>query len=167
VQQIYSETVGDAQLEKAILETMPEYSKLARGRPDYRIWYYYNKVDLNADGRPEVLVYLRGREVCGTGGCNLIVFQLVDHSYKPVSEISLVNNPIIVSSKRTKGWNEIIVHVVGGGLDPGYYGVLRFDGKKYPASATDGLRLRLSRIRGKAYIADNIPNNPGILLSPD
>src|SRR5437870_10823824 len=75
VQQIYSETISDAQLEKAILETMPEYSKEAHGKPDYRIWYYYNKVDLNGDGRPEVLVYLRGREVCGTGGCNLMVFQ--------------------------------------------------------------------------------------------
>lgn len=165
--QIYSETVRDAQLEKAILKRMPEYSKKAHSNPDYQTWYYYNKVDLNGDGKPEVLVYLRGREACGTGGCNLIVFQFGKQDYKLISEISLVNSPIIVSSQRTRGWKDIIVYVVGGGIHPGYYAVLRFDGKKYPTTAADGLRLRSSRINGEAYIADDLPSNPGILLPPD
>jgi len=166
-QQLYSETVRNTRLEKAILETMPEYREKARSNPDYHIWYYYNKVDLNGDGTPELLVYLRGREVCGTGGCNLMVFQFNRSSYRLISDITLANNPIIVSGRRTRGWSDLLVYVVGGGVQPGYYALLQFNGKKYPENATDGIRLRSYRVKGKAYIADDIPRNPGILLPTD
>src|SRR5436190_6849072 len=116
VRRVRSETARDAKLEAAI------------GVEEEGARYYYNKVDLNGDGKPEVLVYVFGKDMCGTGGCDALIFQLVSDKYKMVSDISLVWNPIIVSQHKTHGWNDLIAFVSGGGIIPGYYTVLQFNG---------------------------------------
>src|SRR5215467_2770754 len=68
---VKSERVRDEKLEEAIRRTFPEYPRTAEGEIDY----YYNRVDLDGDGKPEVLVFLFGPHVCGTGGCGVLVFK--------------------------------------------------------------------------------------------
>ncbi|GKX27629.1 hypothetical protein SH1V18_01090 [Vallitalea longa] len=57
-----SENIRDNKLEKAIMDSL--------GLEEYKddIRYYYNRIDINDDNRPEVFVYLTGIPVCGTGG---------------------------------------------------------------------------------------------------
>lgn len=162
---ISSETSPDHEIERAILKTMPDYIGQSSDRSVDQVRYYYNRVDLDGDGKPEVLVYLTGRAVCGTGGCELLVFRSTSKGYRLVSSILLARNPVIVSRRRTHGWSDIILAVRGGGIVNEHFAVLRFDGREYPDNPTLASRISSKSARaGQAFIADNIPSSPGILL---
>jgi hypothetical protein len=159
------EAARDAKLEAAIKDPDGD------GRPDNHdpegtFWtrYYYNRVDLNGDGEPEVLVYLFGPYMCGSGGCNLLVFRREGDAYKLVSDISLARNPVVVSEHRTNGWNDLIFLVAGGGVRA-HYAVLRFNGKSYPDNATADPVLPLGApARGKEYLAGSGEKETGLAL---
>ena len=153
VKRVRSETAPDAKLEEAI------------GIEEEGARYYYNRVDLNGDGKPEVLVYLFGKGMCGTGGCDVAIFQLVKGEYKSVSGTSLVWNPIIVSEHKTHGWNDLIAFVSGGGIIPGYYTMLRFNGRTYPENATVEPAVPLkTRVKGIAYLVGSASAKSGLAL---
>ena len=165
VQDVRAETSPDPKLEKAILQTMPGYNPASENE---QVRYYYNRVDLNGDGKPEVIAHLVGQSICGTGGCDTLIFQPTRNGYRLVSTIGLTNTPVIVSPRRTRGWNDLVVYVVGGGIQPGHYVTLRFNGRTYPDNPTVLPKMSArSRITGKAYIAeeDTSPNT-GIRLKP-
>ena len=56
VRRVQSEKSRDDRLERAIMTTLGE----SAAQPDTPVHYYYNRVDLNGDGKPEVLVYVFG-----------------------------------------------------------------------------------------------------------
>jgi hypothetical protein len=160
------ETERDAKLEAAIKDPDGD------GRPDNHdpegeLWtnYYYNRVDLDGDGRPEVLVYLFGSYTCGSGGCNTLVFRTTDAGdYRLVADIALTNNPVVVSERRTRGWNDLITLVAGGGVRA-HYAVLRFDGKSYPNNPTAPPAAPLrAPTRGKAYLVGSGERETGFAL---
>ena len=157
---VRSETARNAKLEAAINFALNGGVEESGGTDDEEIRYFYNKVDLNGDKQPEVLVYLFGRTMCGTGGCTALVFQSVKGKYKLVADISLARNPIIVSQRRTNGWNDLIMFVVGGSPLPGYYAVWRFDGRKYPDTPT----VLRTRDKGTAYLVGNDADKSGVVL---
>jgi hypothetical protein len=90
--------------------------------------------DLNSDGRPEAIVYLIGREWCGSGGCTTLILTQDGNSWRIVTEISITRTPIRVLKDTSNGWHNIAVWVRGGGIQPGYEAELRFDGKTYPSN---------------------------------
>ena len=110
--------------------------------------------DLNRDGRDDALVYLTGRDWCGSGGCTVLVFETMDEidaeefgTYRPAAEISMVSGPI--RAVRSRGyWSDLIV--------TGEHGptVLRFDGETYPMSPGDGEPVRGRIPPGKTLFAD-------------
>jgi hypothetical protein len=164
--QFKPEASRDAKLEAAIKDPDGD------GRPDNHdpggnFWthYYHNRVDLNGDGRPEVLVYLFGPYMCGSGGCNTLVFRQTEAGgYQLVADISLTNNPVVVGERRTNGWNDLIFFVAGGGVRA-HYAVLRFDGKGYPNNPTSPPAAPLkSRARGKAYLVGSGEKETGFAL---
>ena len=160
---VKSERVRDKKLEEAIRRTFPEYPKMPAGEIDY----YYNWVDLDGDGKPEVLVFLFGPEVCGTGGCGALVFKSTTGGYRVAGDIVLARNPIIVSEHKTHGWHDLIMFVVGGGIRPGHYSVVRFDGKQYPENPSDDPARPLTfRQRGTAYLVGSPVIGSGIVLVP-
>jgi hypothetical protein len=127
--------------------------------------YYYNRVDLDGDGRPEVLVYLFGSYMCGSGGCNTLVFRRAGGGYKLVADIALTHNPIFVSERRTNGWKDLVVFVAGGGIQPGHYSVLRFDGRSYPGNATaDPATPLRAPVRARAYLVGGGERETGLAL---
>lgn len=165
VQYVRAETSPDSKLEKAILQTLPDYKPASE---DEQVRYYYNRVDLNGDGKPEVIAHLVGQSICGTGGCDTLILQPKQDGYRLISTIGLTNTPIIVSPRRTRGWNDLLVYVVGGGIQPGHYVTLRFNGRTYPDNPTVLPKMNApSKITGKAYIAeeDTSPRT-GIRLKP-
>lgn len=100
------------------------------------IRYFDGSADLNGDGDPEVIVHVVGPMLCGTGGCNTLVFTPADSGYRLVADISVTRPPVRVSPQTSYGWRNLLVQVSGGGISPGYEAELRFDGETYPANPT-------------------------------
>jgi hypothetical protein len=100
------------------------------------IRYHSASIDLNGDGLNEVIAYVYGQYVCGTGGCETLVLSPTASGYRIVSKIAISRPPIAVLPVKDKSWRRLAVFVVGGGIQPGYYAELRFDGKTYPENPT-------------------------------
>lgn len=98
--------------------------------------YFDAVTDLDGDGRAEIVVYAYGPMLCGTGGCNTLVFAPEPPGYRLVTSISVSRPPIRVASRSTNGWRNLLVHVSGGGIVEGYDAELEFDGTTYPSNPT-------------------------------
>lgn len=135
---------------------------------DDKVQYYYNLTDLNGDGKAEAIVYVEGPTWCGTSGCVALIFQQAKNDYTLVSEINLARAPIIISPRKTSGWHDIIMYVAGGGILPGYYTRLKFDGSKYLDNPTLPKMLKsTSELKGVAYIGEYMTSKRrGIVLHP-
>lgn len=97
--------------------------------------YLSADIDLNADHRSELILYLVGPMVCGTGGCPTLVFTPEGDHHRLVSSISVTRPPIRAAAVNTNGWRNLIVHIAGGG-GPSKNVELLFDGRSYPENPT-------------------------------
>lgn len=155
---VYSETERDIKLERALVK------ELALEKDEDNVRYYYNKVDLNEDGKPEIFAYLVGSPVCGTGGCSAVIFKQENEQYTVLSKFTLVNNPVIISNSKTKGYRDIIMHVSGGGIES-FSALIRYDGTTYPSNPSIQPKVMPgTKVNGIAIIADDITKSPGIEL---
>lgn len=125
--------------------------------------YLYNSIDLDGDGRNEAIAYLVGSSTCGSGGCTMLIFKATGTgSYKLISRHTIVNNPIVVSDQKTKGWRDLVLYVAGGGAKPSYHR-LKFNGSTYPSNPSTAPTVPQGTIvTGTAVIADQI--SPGVGL---
>ena len=96
--------------------------------------YFDAFVDLNGDGKKEVIVYLVGRWWCGSGGCPTLILSPVASSYRLVTKVLITRPPIRALPIRSYGWQNLSVWVQGGGVQQGYEAELAFDGQSYPTS---------------------------------
>lgn len=152
-----SETERDEKLEKAIADYL-DYDK----NEDGEITYFYNYTDLNGDEKEEIFVYLLGDSVSGSGGSTALIVE--KENYKVISKFTLVQNPIIISEEKTNGWNNIIMPVSGGGVEP-FYAKLDFDGEKYPSNPSTASKVEEgSIIKGTAIISNTISRESGIKI---
>jgi hypothetical protein len=95
--------------------------------------YAHNRIDLNGDRQDEVVATVIGPYTCGTGGCNLYVFQSSPAGLRPVSRMSLFKPPLVVSDQRHNGWRDLITRVrIDAGH--GHYARLPFNGRTYPSN---------------------------------
>ena len=105
--------------------------------------------DLNGDGLEDAVVFLKGMQWCGSGGCTLMIFENLGDSYQLVSKSSVTSTPISVAKTETNGWKDLIVWSRGSGLV-----LLKFDGDKYPRnpslepSASESQRLEARLVLG-------------------
>lgn len=155
---ICSETESDKNLEIAIKK------EFDISLNEENIRYYYNKVDLNEDGIPEVFVFLVGPFVCGTGGCSGVIFKVENGEYKTLSRFSLVRNPVIISNSKTNGYKDIIMYVAGGGIES-FFAELKYDGTTYPSNPSIQPKVEQGTIvEGLAIVSDDISKSSGIDL---
>lgn len=148
----------DENLEIAIKKFLGDYNKNSDGE----IKYFYNKIDLNDDKKDEVFVMLVGPYTCGTGGCSAVLFEDTKEGYKPISEFTLVNNPVIISENKTNGWKDIIMYVSGGGTKK-HYAILKYNNGKYPSNPSVEPEIKSDTlIKGTAILYGNLQN--GIIL---
>ena len=102
------ETDAHGDLEKLIAK------HLNIGEENYKsIRYYYNYVDLNDDGRNEILALVLGQEVAGIDG-NLLLWldepedeKITSHSIRQV--FRQVGAPIYISNHMTEGYRDLII----------------------------------------------------------
>lgn len=93
------------------------------------------QVDLNEDGRDELLMLLEDRNWCGSGGCTLLVFHNSERGYRLLSRTNVTHPPIAVSPLIHNGWHDLLVGVGGGGTVAGTV-ALQFNGSDYPQNPT-------------------------------
>ncbi len=101
--------------------------------------YAHASVDLNGDGTDEVLAYVMGPMVCGSGGCNLYVLAPDGgnggEGWRVVTRTSVTRTPVGVLTTSTNGWRDLAVSIGGGGANAGWVR-LTFDGRTYPSNPT-------------------------------
>jgi hypothetical protein len=120
--------------------------------PDTR--YVLAWADLDDDGRGEAIVYLMSDNVCGTGGCTLLVYTPAGTTWRKVGDVPITNAPIRLLDTRTRGWRDIGVRVAGGGIRA-FDALLPFGGTAYPdnPSGPPARRLR-GAVPGRVLISD-------------
>ena len=130
------------------------------------IHYFAQQVDLDADGRPELIVHSAGPMVCGTGGCNTVVLAQDGGSLREVATITVTRPPIIVAESSSNGWRDLLVSVSGGGI-PAHMARLRFDGSSYPGNPTvEPAEALQQQVAGETLIPAFESFTEGVLLRP-
>lgn len=151
--ELASEKEANPELEQTIIEALqiPDEEAL-------RTLYLYNYVDLNDDGMDEILALLIGPYTSGSGGSTAMHI-LQNSDGMQVNQIfTLMNEPIIISDKMTKGCHEIVVYRSGGGADGGYITLTSSDGQYQSVNDGTPLEHELEGITGTAIMCNDIPN---------
>lgn len=147
----------DKRLEKAI-------RKWNNAGDANEIRYHYNKVDLNGDGISDAIVFASGDSICGTGGCEVLIFKGGDKGFDLITEMSVSRPPILVGTTKTHGWSDLIFYNSGGGIKP-FYSMLKFDGKTYPENPTVEPEIpKKGKIKAIEYLSGIEAYDTGFLL---
>lgn len=124
---------AEAALDPALTMFVRSYASKSPA-PDEDTRYAYSKVSLSGRKRDEVIVYLMGRQWCGSGGCSALILEPRGSSYRLITKTTITQLPIRVLETQTNQWRDIGVQVSGGGIQKGYEARLRFNGRKYPSN---------------------------------
>jgi heat shock protein HslJ len=154
----------DPALEQAIRQVEKDYTRAvtdAEGAGGLAR-YVYGRIDLNADGRSEVLVYLLGSIFCGTGGCTTLIFTETPDGYRLVSEFSISRPPFVVASQTSKGWSDLIYLQSGGGAPSAFFR-FSWNGNRY----VEKERLPGDTVpAGRPQLVGDLTFEQGIQLEP-
>jgi hypothetical protein len=110
------------------------YLSSISGVDDVTTRYSFAAASLSGNMPQEIVVYVTGRGWCGSGGCRTLILKPKGSSYEVVSDVTITWPPIRVLPSKTNGWHDIAVWVEGGGIQPGYFAVLSFNGREYPTN---------------------------------
>ncbi len=150
----------DPAIEQAVRHAAPDYRRDIVRQEMAR--YLYGRVDLDGDGKEEVLVYLLGSFFCGSGGCTMMLFTEDENGHRLVNNFPITRTPVIVSPNRTEGWNDLWRVEYGGGASPGYVRHA-FDGTKY----VERERTTMERVpEGKLFMSGDFTFETGTPLEP-
>lgn len=147
---VKSETKSNAALEKLIIDhyDIPdEYLDLTT--------YYYNYVDLNADGKKKIFVIVSGPYTSGTGGDSALWVSQSGKKLSVKQEFTLMNTPVIISNHKTNGVHDLVVPYYGK-ENQKQYKVLTSGQKGYTRVSDSKTVKSLTNIKGKAIIANDI-----------
>jgi hypothetical protein len=140
----------------SVKQFLQNYTRVANLPDDKTTQYFDAFVDLNGDGKDEVLVYLVGPVWCGSGGCTALVLGAEDSTFRIVTKITVARRPIRVLTETSNGWHSLSVSIGGGGRS-GYEAVLGFNGKTYPTNPTaPPARRSTSKLDGKIVIPEQL-----------
>jgi len=126
---------------------------------DLQAEYAAARIDLNADGREELIAYLIGPRICGSGGCDLYVLTPDGDAWRPVMAASVSRLPVRLLPTRSNGWQDLSVAVAGGGLEPSQ-ARMRFDGDAYPDNPTAPPAEEMEAAEGTILIAEDAATQP-------
>lgn len=98
-------------------------------------YYREGRIDLDRNGREDIVVHLVGPKACRKGGCTTVVYAWDrDGRYRRVSAIAATALPIGASAVRSAGWRDLVVQARGSRAKSDIV-ELFFDGASYPANA--------------------------------
>jgi hypothetical protein len=117
--------------------------------------YISANIDFNSRDRG-VIVYLKGHDWCGSGGCTMLILLRKGSSYRLVSDTSTTVLPVRELTTSHHGWYDIGVSVCEKGGKPNCYEVaLRYNGRRYP-DLGDGPKEH-PIIKGKTILTKQTP----------
>ena len=111
--------------------------------------FKYALVDLDGDGIADAIVYLTNWEWCGSGGCTLRILKGTKTGFSFVSGTMRAHGPILVLPAKSHGWKSLAVALRAGG-----YGLLEFNGKRYPLSPDDEHPASSASLRGATTVIE-------------
>lgn len=132
------------------------------------IRYREGRVDLDGNGREEIVVYLSGRKTCARNGCTTVIYAPEGKDgYRRVAAIAATNLPIGAVQARSAGWRDLVVHVRGGRAKSPMV-ELFFDGTTYPKNphARDPLIVPASDPGAVIIAASDTPDGGELLTKP-
>lgn len=138
---VKNDTRRDRSIEQFIRKEFSDYysTGLIRG-------YAYNKVDLDGDGQPEVILTVRG-SYCGSGGCTVYILKSRGSRYTAIYDIGLSFGRFIVVSQKTNGFSDIIRPFFLRGEKK--YFLLQYRGDGYKEVGEYNKKLK---VKGSAYL---------------
>ena len=147
--------------EDSVKKFLQDYLRNPRIDEDRTTRYSPAFVDLREDGTQEVIVYLRGPNWCGNGGCTTLILIPEGPSYGVVAKITIAKLPIRVLTTKSYGWHDIAVRVQGGGIAQAYEARLSFNGKRYPSNPSVPPAQRLTeKVAGEVVIPPEAEGTP-------
>jgi len=149
---------ADVAIERSIARSFGRDSSNLEGTQ-----YFYNRVDLNGDGEPEILAYLRGPRTCSSNGCLLLVLQKEGNRYAAISRIYMAWSPVVVIENRSNGWSDLVLRAEASEGGAARYSRIAFDGKSYRQEAALPLA---EKVAGVFYMSDSHEVGAGISLPP-
>lgn len=150
IETILSEDVADEQLADFLAgyyQIPKEY--LAQTR------YYYNKTDLNEDGRNEIFVVTVGEYTQCDSGDPALLLQEEENGYCILQSFESVRTPVYVSSEKTDGWHDLIFPTHGGKEKTGFRRYHYAAEHGYESDDADYMEEFLKEFSGKKILADN------------
>lgn len=97
--------------------------------------FQYVMEDMNGDGTRDViaLINLPYTYWCGMSGCTMAVFEGKQGGFAPVTEITSVYGPVVITDRSTFGWRDLAVRASGTNVRDRDV-ALQFDGRAYPTN---------------------------------
>ena len=122
--------------------------------------YRQATVDLNSDGRDEVVVRLEGRDWCGSGGCTALVLTPDAAGWLTVMRATVTRLPFRKLETESQGWADVSVSIGGGGLAGGE-ALMAFDGEAYPSNPTTAPARLVTGAVGTIILDETAPLTQG------
>ena len=111
--------------------------------------YHARKIDLNNDGRTEIVVWVPTRDLGGTSGYPIAAYTETANGLQRVL-YEEDWTPIILLASVTNGWHELAIKVAGGGVDP-YFRIMQFRDGKYTEGRTQIVQPKGEIVIGKDW----------------
>ncbi len=125
-------SAGSAAESDAVATFLRGYLKGPDGVADETARYAAAFVHLDDTDRKQVIVHFTDQRSCGSGGCQTLILDPQESSFRVVTSLGIGWPPIRVLSTKTNGWHDLALRVRGGGVRPGYEARLQFNGNTYP-----------------------------------
>lgn len=154
VKQEFSETEPNEQLRQTIIDhyQIPEDAWESTK-------YYYNYVDLDVDGKEEIIAVVIGSYTSGSGGDSALLLSETDGKLAVEQAFTLVNTPIIIAEDGTSGLTSdkkvLILKRSGGGAEAEIVGLSSSDGV-YTSVSDAAVIENLDIVKGTAILCNNL-----------
>ncbi len=102
--------------------------------PNFTVDSKSHLVDLNNDGRLDLLLYVVGPQACGTGGCGLYIYRNLGDKFELINSVSVVQG-VYLADTYTNSYRDLVIAIGGGGGKSASIKI-QYNGKNYPDNAS-------------------------------
>lgn len=117
--------------------------------------YYYDTLDLNSDGKDEILVVVVGEYTEQEGGDPALILSETEDSYEVLEDFPFLRTPVYVSEEKRDGWSDLIVPFHGTGDGNGYLLCHHTPEEGYQSAENEFLESFDENFCGKKILANN------------
>lgn len=142
-----------------------EYPKLAEFLASYygipeeaqrETRYYYNRIDLNEDGRDEIFAVVIGEYTKGDAGDPALLLEQGNGAeFMVLDAFAQIRTPVTISDNMTNGWHDIIFDVYGKGVEDGYL-ICHYNPEGGYQTEDNAFMTELEPVSGTQILSNNL-----------